>query len=112
MKAICLLLSFICISFVIIVFSSETVAQNRSQLYGGRKERSGSNSVLVSAATTPNNISTSSQGSNHTPIHNSGATPGSDSSADKDDTRPVAICVKNLPVRSTGMSLLSAPFFQ
>ncbi|CAG2162518.1 unnamed protein product [Oppiella nova] len=76
-----------------------------------RKERS--SSVLISAATTTNNITTTStQGSNHTPLHNSAGTPGSDSSADKDDSRPLAICVKNLPVRSTDSSLKDGLFHE
>jgi RNA recognition motif-containing protein len=106
--------------------SSRTPSPSKSQssplsLYSNRKgslhctERpiSGNSAVLISAVTTTtNNISTSSQGSNHTPLHNSSATPGSDSSADKDDTRPLAICVKNLPVRSTDSSLKDGLFHE
>ncbi|CAG2112505.1 unnamed protein product, partial [Medioppia subpectinata] len=85
---------------------SPAKSQSPLSLYSReRKERGagGLGGSVISAATTTNNtiISTSSQGSNHTPLHNSGATPGSDSSADKDDTRPLAICVRNLPARST-----------
>jgi len=91
--------------YLFVLLYRSLYSNRKGSLHSTERPISGSSAVLISAVTTTtNNISTSSQGSNHTPLHNSSATPGSDSSADKDDTRPVAICVKNLPVRSTGLS--------
>ncbi|RWS29871.1 protein split ends-like protein [Leptotrombidium deliense] len=54
-----------------------------------------------------------SQGSNHTLQHMSSATPGSDCSVtDKDESKPLAICVRNLPVRSTDTSLKDGLFHE
>ncbi|RWS16930.1 uncharacterized protein B4U79_08471, partial [Dinothrombium tinctorium] len=100
-------------------FNSRCLNSSHRSLYGNRRTSSHNadktaNSTISSGSVATNSINLMlSQGSNHALQHISSATPGSDCSVtDKDESKPLAICVRNLPVRSTDTSLKDGLFHE